>query len=177
MKSDKFSLKLLGIHAIMSVVQFFLMPSLFGIWQEQPIYQWFMGIFYIAVFWLIIYADVSHTSQNDLKRGRYAPHKGFINGMIASIPALALYFIAMIFPSISDDFNYFAVALRIWLVPYIKIFTSFEDLMPAIAIIPILLFPIGCGLSYLDGPRRRKKILDAIDKSDSLRAEKSKVRK
>jgi len=177
MKGNGFSLKLLGTHAILSIVQIALMPALFGLWQEQPIYQWFMGIFYIAVFWLIIYADVSHTSQNDLKRDRYAPYKGFLNGMIASIPALVLYIIAMIYPSINDGVNYFAVALRIWLVPYIKIFTTFEDLMPAIAIFPILLFPIGCGLSYLDGPRRRKKILDAIDKSDSMRAEKSKVRK
>jgi len=177
METTKLGLKLLGTHAIMSIVQVLLMPALFGIWQDKPIYQWLIGIIYICIFWLIVYADASYTSQNDLKRDRYFPYKGFIGGLIASIPALILYFVALIFPETQDGFNFFEVTLRVWLVPYIKIFTTFENLMPSIAIIPILLFPIGCGISYLDGPRRRKKILDAIDKSESMRTEKSKVRK
>lgn len=170
----KFGLKILGTHVIMFIVQIALMPALFGIWQDKELYQWLIGLLYIGVFWLIIYADVSYASQNDIKRGRYYPSKGFISGLIASIPDIILYLLAMAF--VSQEPNYFEVALRVWLVPYIKIFTTFTDAMPAVAIAPILIFPILCGLSYLDGPRRRKKILDAIEKSESMRAEKSKVR-
>ena len=47
--------------------------------------------------------------------------------------------------------------------------------MPGIFIIPILLFILGAGISYMDGSRRRKKILDIIDKSNAMREEKSKV--
>ena len=171
----KFGLKILGTHAVMSIVQIALMPALFGIWQDKELYQWLIGLIYIGVFWIIIYADISYASQNDVKRGRYHPSKGFISGLIASIPGIILYLLAMAFAS--QKVNYFEVALRVWLVPYIKIFTSFDDFMPAVAIVPILLFPILCGLSYLDGPRRRKKVLDVIEKTEAMKAEKSKVKK
>lgn len=175
MGAIKFALKILGTHAIMSIVQIALMPALFGIWQDKELYQWLIGLIYIGVFWVIVYADISYASHNDVKRDRYHPSKGFISGLVASIPSVILFLLAMVFNS--QDPNYFEIALRVWLVPYIKIFTTFDSSMPTVAIIPILLFPILCGLSYLDGPRRRRKVLDAIEKSESMRAEKSKVNK
>ena len=52
---------------------------------------------------------------------------------------------------------------------------TFKDKMPYIAIIPIFILPVLTGLSFLDGPRKRKKILDAIKEADAQRTEKSKV--
>lgn len=169
----KLGLKLIGTHAIMSIIEFFLMVPLIGLWDNQ-IYQWAVGIILMFFFWIIIYSDINYTSQNELKRELFWKPKGFCIGLIASIPALALY-IATFF--IKGDFNYAEIALRIWLAPYTRIFVSFENFMPHMALIPIILLPLISGLSYLDGPRKRKKILDAIDNSDAKRAEKSKVDK
>ena len=173
MGTGKLGLKLIGTHAIMSIVEFFLMVPLIGLWDNQ-IYQWAVGLILMLFFWVVIYSDINYTSQNELKRDLFWKPKGFYIGLIASIPALTLYIAAFL---IKGEFNYAEVALRIWLAPYTRIFVSFENLMPYIAIIPIVLLPILSGLSYLDGPRKRKKILDAIEDSDARRAEKSKVDK
>lgn len=162
----KLGAKLFGTHVIMTLIQFFLFGLLFGIFDNQ-VYQWVVGIFFIFLFWIIIYADVSHIGQNDLKRGIYNPTKGFLAGLVAIVPDTILYIISLFYSP-------FIFVLQMWQIPYIKILTSLPDLMPHIAFITVLLFPIGSGLCYMDGPRRRKKILDAIEKSDSLRTEKSK---
>ena len=171
---SKLSLRLIGTHAIMSIVVFFLIIPLMSVWENNAIYQWLVGLVFIAFFWFIIYSDVSYTSQKELKRDMFWKPKGFIIGLIASIPALILYVLSII---IEAKINYADIALRVWLSPYTKIFITFEDQMPYIAIIPIVILPILSGFSYLDGLRRRKKVLDAIKESEALRAEKSKVDK
>lgn len=171
MSIPKFALKLLGTHALMTVVQFFLYLILFGIFVDSAIYQWFMGIFFIALFWLVVYADVSHAGQNDLKREVYSASRTVIAACWAALPGIVLYAAHYFYEPL-------VIALRLWQIPYIKIFVTLDairpDWVPHAALIAILLFPAGVLLCYLDGPRRRKKILAAIEKSEALRAEKSK---
>jgi signal transduction histidine kinase len=126
----KFGLKLLGSHALMTAVQSFLFLLLFGIFESEW-YQWIAGIFFIALFWFIIYADASHYGQNDLKRGTFRYSKGFLSGLVASVPALILYVLSLSFSS----FDLFRVTLRIWLIPYIKLMVAFENYMPAITLV------------------------------------------
>lgn len=171
----KLSLKVLGTHLIMSLIQVALMPAFFGILQKNEVYQWIIGIIYIAIFWLVIYADTSSKGLDDAKADKYKPYKGFIAGLIACIPAFILYIGALVYPTNTNGINWFQPALRIWLVPYIKIFTSFEEAMPHIAMVMALLLPLVTGISYMDGLRKRQKILMAIEKTDALRNEKSKL--
>jgi hypothetical protein len=166
----KFGLKLLGSHVLMSIVQFFLYFLIFGVFPDSELYQWIIGIFFIALFWLIIYADASHYGQNDLKRGNFHKSKGFISGIVASIPGIVLYLLAITLPSVWI----FEVVLRTYLIPYIKLIITFENSMPTISIIFILFFPLVTGFSYLDGIRRRKRIQEAIAKKDAMRGELSK---
>ncbi|NLC44677.1 MAG: hypothetical protein GX783_10395 [Clostridiales bacterium] len=166
----KFGLKLFGSHVLMSVVQFFLYFLIFGVFPDSELYQWIIGIMFIALFCLVIYADASHYGQNDLKRDRFSKSKGFIAGLIASIPGLILYILALALPSVW----LFDVLLRAYLIPYIKLIITFQSSMPAVSIIFILFFPIVTGLSYLDGIRRRNKIKEAIAKKDAMRGELSK---
>ncbi|NLO81817.1 MAG: hypothetical protein GX094_01985 [Clostridiales bacterium] len=181
MRFVKSGLQLIGTHAVMSIIQFVLMPSLFSILENNQIYQWFIGLLYIAIFWFIIYVDMSGKGLDDCRRGNYAMYNGFITGLVASVPPVLLYILAMTYSPGPNQVNWFTTALRVWLIPYTKIFVTFDSssslrhLMPDIAIIPIVLFVLGAGISYIDGSRKRKKILDIIDKSDALRAEKSKV--
>lgn len=170
----KQGLKLLGTHAILSLAQFIFMPSLLGLFENE-IYQWVVGLLFIAIFWLIIYADMSNKGLDDAKKDAFAPYKGFIIGLIASIPSAILYLLAIIMKSSANGFNWVSVVLRIWLVPYIKIFTTFEEMMPDITIIPIAIFPLLSGISYIDGRRKRSKILKAIERAEAMRAEKSKM--
>ncbi|MDN5277506.1 MAG: hypothetical protein PWR01_1471 [Clostridiales bacterium] len=167
--------KLLGTHAVMSLVQFIFMPALFGILEKNQLYQWLIGLVYIAIFWLIIYADMSNKGLDDAKKDVFAPYKGFIAGLIASVPGIVLYLLAITMKVPGSTVNWFDVILRIWLVPYTKIFVTFEKMMPDIAIIPIALLPLLSGISYIDGLRKRKKILEAIENAEAMRAEKSKV--
>ncbi|MBT9151590.1 MAG: hypothetical protein DDT40_01786 [candidate division WS2 bacterium] len=170
-----FALKLLGTHAIMSLVQFLFMPAFFGLWQDNVIYQWAVGILYIAIFWLVVYADASSRGSEDFKKGDFTRRKGAVSGATASIPALLLYISALIYGYPSETVNWFITILRVWLVPYTMLFTSFEHMIlwtiPAI----ILVFPVVTGLSYMDGERRRKGIIAIIDRAKSLKIEKSKI--
>lgn len=168
----KSGLALIGTHAIISIVESFLLLPLAGLW-DNSIYQWVVGLILIFFLWIVVYADMNSKGQNDLKRGVFVKAKGFLVGLVASIPALILYIASI--SLVNAEFNYAEVVLRIWLVPYSKFFVTFEELMPHLALIPIILFPIITGISYLDGPRRREKILKAIEQSDAQRAEKSKV--
>ena len=166
----KFGLKLFGSHVVMSIVLFFLFFLMFGIFPESELYQWFAGLLFIAIFWLVIYADSSYAGLNDLKRGTFHKSKGLISGLIASVPGLILYVITLAVPSVGLA----TVLLRAYYIPYIKLILAFEDYMPAVTIVFISFFPIVTGISYLDGIRRRDKILKSIEKKDAMRGELSK---
>ena len=166
----KFGLKLFGSHVLMSVVQFFLYFLIFGVFPNSELYQWIIGIMFIALFWLVIYADASHYGQNDLKRDNFHKNKGFVSGLIASIPGFVLYVLALALPSVWI----FEVLLRAYLIPYIKLIITFKSSMPTVSIVFILFFPLVSGFSYIDGIRRRDKIKQAIAKKDAMRGELSK---
>lgn len=172
----KFGGKLLATHALMTVIQIFLYFLLFGVFENE-IYQWIMGIFFVLLFWLVIYADASYYGQNDLKRGTFNRAKGFISGLIATIPGTIVYLGAVVFEiarTSEESVNFMGIALRLWLIPYIKIYATFESVMPYIMIVFILFFPIVSGISYLDGIRRRDKVLKAIEEREAMRSELSK---
>src|SRR5690554_5782423 len=147
MKLSKLSLKLLGTHAIMSVVQFVLMLPLLGILQDNQIYQWAIGLLFIAIFWLVIYAEMSHNGLEDTKADKYRPIRGFIAGLICTAPGIILYFATLFYKT---EPNWFNVIMRIWLSPYIKIFTSLESHMPHPALVVSMLLPVVSGVSYMD---------------------------
>ena len=170
-----FALKLLGTHAIISLVQFVFMPAFLGLWQDNAIYQWVVGILYIALFWLVIYADTSSRGSEDFKKGTFDYTKGFIAGATASIPMLTIYIAGLIYSYHSDTLNWFISILRVWLVPYNMLITSFEHIILWIIPFTILIFPVVSGLSYLDGKRRRKGIMAIIDKARSSKIEKSRI--
>lgn len=175
MKLSKLSLKLFGTHAIISIVEFALMLPLFGILQDNQIYQWAIGLLFIAIFWFVIYAEMSHNGLEDTKTDKYKAKKGFVAGLICTIPGIILYIATLLYDPGANAINWFNPVLRIWLAPYIKIFNSLEEHMPHPALVVNLLLPIVSGLSYMDGPRKRQKILDAIKKSDEMKTEKSKI--
>lgn len=168
----EFGRKLFGSHVLITIIQIFLYFLIFGAFNNKW-YEWLIGLLFIALFWFVIYGDASHYGMNDLKRGNFHPAKGFISGLIASIPGLFIYLITIALP----DIWWLEVILRILLIPYIKFITTFDNFMPALAIIFIACFPVVSGLSYLDGIRRRDKIKEAIKKKDAMREELSKYEK
>ena len=167
MGSKKFGLKLLGTHLLMSVIQSFLYFFLFSILPDNKLYQWFMGLVFILIFWLVIYSDASYYGQNDIKRNNYYHYKGFIAGLIATLPGILFYMGFLIYEPIG-------FLHRLWLIPYAQVYVGFAGVMPHLTIILALLFPIVSGFSYQDGIRRRNKVLKAIEKKESQRVELSK---
>src|SRR5690606_18362948 len=133
------------------------------------------GILFIAIFWFMIYADMSNNGLQDAKSEKYKPHKGFIAGLLCTIPGIILYVAAILYGQDANKINWFDVTLRIWLSPYIKIFNSLESSMPHPALVVNLFLPIVAGISYMDGLRKRQKIRDAIDEVDKKKEEISKV--
>jgi hypothetical protein len=173
----KFGLKLLGTHVLMTVIELFLYLLLFGIFPKSELYQWFIGLFFIGLFWLVIYADASSYGQNNLKRGNFHKSKGFVSGAIASVPGLVLYIVAAAYQASGLNLKYLdlaEVALRLWLIPYVKLYVTFETQMPYIAVLFILMLPVVSGFSYLDGKRRREKDLKAIEAKEARRNQLSK---
>ena len=164
MGNGKFALKLFGSHALATAIQLFLSGFIFGIFPDSELYQWLVGILYIIMFCFIIYADASSYGLNDLKRGTFHKSKGFLSGLIASIPSLILYVLAVSMPSI----RWLEVILRVWLIPFIKLIVTLEEYVPAILIVFLVIFPLVTGFSYLEGVRRRAKIKKAIEKKDAM---------
>jgi len=165
----KFGLRLLGTKTLMIIVSLLIMP-LMAVFPDNEIFQWLVGVIIILIFWLVMYADATNYGQSDVKRDNFYPVKGFLSGLIASIPDLILYAAVMALPNI----EWMPYILYGWLAPYIKIVISYKPYMPAAAILLILVFPVLTGLSYLDGPRRRKKVLETIEKRKALQKELSK---
>jgi hypothetical protein len=159
----------------MSLVQLLFMHAFFSLWRENVVYQWAVGILYIVIFWIVIYADASSRGSEDFKKGSFSCTKGFKAGLIASIPALLLYISALICGYTSVTGIWLITILRVWLVPYTKLFTGLEHMMLWIILATILVFPVVSGLSYMDGERRRKVIIALIDRAKASRMEKSKV--
>jgi len=123
----------------------------------------------------VIYADVSSRGSEDFRRGAFEYTKGFLAGIIASIPLLVIYFAGLIYGYSDVSINWFVTFLRIWLVPYTIVFSSFDDMILWIMPVTILMFPIVTGLSYMDGKRKRLRVNAVIEKAKALRIEKSKV--
>jgi len=163
----KFVLKLLATHATMSVLELFMYILLSSIFQKNMVYQWIVFAFLVALFWFMIYHDSSNFGQNHLKRGMYHPAKGFIAGLIVTIPAFVIYIAALIFDPLRLLFH-------LWLSPYIRLFVEYSDLMPHLGLITAICFPIISGFSYMDGIRKRNKVLKAIERKNAMRNELSK---
>jgi hypothetical protein len=173
----KLGLKLLGLHAMLSLVGIFLYLLLFGVFPDSELYQWFIGLLFVGMFWIVVHGYASSYGQKHLKQGVFTKAKGFVSGLIASIPGLILYAAASAYKMSGLDSEYLSliqVIMRLWLIPYIKFFVAFEKHMPYIAIIFILLFPIVTGFSYLDGQRLRERDLKAIQKKEAMRRQLSK---
>lgn len=163
----KFVLKLLATHATMSVLELFMYILLSAIFQKNEIYQWFVFTFLVALFWFMIYNDSSSVGQNHLKREIYHPLKGFVAGLIATIPAFIIYIAALIYSPLRFLFH-------IWLSPYIRLFVKYGESMPNIALAVALCLPLVSGFSYMDGIRKRNKVLKAIEQKKAMRGELSK---
>src|SRR5690554_4601605 len=154
----------------MSFVELFMYVLLSGIFRDNTIFQWTVFVFLVALFWFMIYLEASKIGENNLKRGSFKRTRGFIVGLYATIPALVLYIAALIYRPLK-------FLLHIWLSPYIRLFNTFEQYMPHVAMITALLLPIVSGISYIDGVRRRKKLLKTIKEKESMRDELSKYDK
>lgn len=168
MDTKKFLKAILGTHATMSFVELFMYVLLSGIFRDNTIFQWTVFVFLVALYWFMIYLEASKIGENNLKRGSFKRTRGFIVGLYATIPALILYIAALIYRPLK-------FLLHIWLSPYIRLFVSFEDAMPHLAILTALLLPIVTGVSYIDGIRRRNKLLKAIEEKRSKKEDLSKM--
>lgn len=168
----KFALRLLATHATMSVLELFMYILLSSIFTKEDnmyhrIYQWGIFAFLVLLFWYMIYHDSSNIGQNHLKREIYHPAKGFVAGLIATIPAFVIYIAALIYDPLRFLFH-------LWLSPYIRLFVKYSDLMPHLALVAALCYPLVSGLSYMDGVRKRNKVLKAIEQRNAMRSELSK---
>ena len=63
MGTVKLGIKLVGTHAIISILEFFLLVPLTGLWENNQLYQWIIGLLQY-LFWFIIYADISSRQMN-----------------------------------------------------------------------------------------------------------------
>lgn len=169
----KESLKLFGTHAVISVF-IFLFASMILVGVKSEFLDWIFTVMYLALFWLVMWFGIARVGNNDLKRDRFAPYKGFVIGLLVQIPALITYGILMLMPTVRWLWIP-RLIMRGWLSPYLKIATmeGFSD-TDWWSIIFILLFIFVAGLAYLFGKKQREKTLRVIEEQESRRAELSK---
>jgi|GEM_PF-638042 len=183
MSTARLSLRLLGTHVIIAIMFVFAWP-LMELFQKNEFLQWLICIFFIGAYALAMYSDLSNIGLKDVKRNTYVPYKGFAAGLMVSTVTVVLVILALAFKLKQGDGQDLIswskvpeVILRIWLSPYVKVFRAFPDLMPALGLIDVIVFPLITGISYLFGPYQYKKVVDVIKKNNALREEKSKMNK
>ena len=135
MGTVKLGIKLVGTHAIISILEFFLLVPLTGLWENNQLYQWIIGLLQIFIFGFIIYADISNASQNELKRtlfGNQRFFRKFVSNHTCSYPLFIDYAIKTQ-PTMQKSFLDLASAL-------FQDISNLRKHMPYLAIYPIILF-------------------------------------
>lgn len=169
----KQSLKLFGTHAVISIF-IFLFSSMIMAGAKSEFVHWLFTVMYLAMFWSITWVGYVNEGNNDLKRERFTPYKGFIIGALVQIPALLTYIVLM--AEAGRNWIWIPrVLMRGWLSPYLKI-ASLEGFRDTDwwGILFILLYIAGVGVAYLFGKKRREKTLRVIAERESMRGELSK---
>jgi hypothetical protein len=161
----KESLKLFGTHAIISIfIALFAAMILSGVGEFL---DWVFTLLYFAFFWVVMLFGIARVGNNDTKRDRFAPWKGFAIGFFVQIPALIVY-VVLLMSSWRLQW-----LLRIWFSPYMKFFLL-DKWNDAWMIVFILLFIALAGIGYLFGEKQREKTLKIIEEREQMRAELSK---
>ncbi|MBZ4665951.1 hypothetical protein [Mahella sp.] len=83
-------------------------------------------------------------------------YNGFIAGAIASIPGLVLTIILTVS---GGDVAWIKAVHRIWMSPYIEIYSTHEDIMIALAYVTLPLMPIATGIGYLRGIKKKDELV------------------
>lgn len=169
----KQSLKLFGTHAIISIF-IFLFSSMIMAGAKSEFVHWLFTVMYLAMFWSITWVGYVNEGNNDLKRERFAPHKGFVIGALVQIPALLTYIVLM--AEAGSNWIWIPrLLMRGWLSPYLKI-ASLEGFRDTDwwGILFILLYIGLVGVAYLFGKKRREKTLKIIEERENMRSEFSK---
>lgn len=83
-------------------------------------------------------------------------YNGFAAGVIASIPAAIL--VVMLTVS-KGDVSWIKVVHRIWMSPYIEIYSLYEKHYVALAYATLPLMPIVTGIAYIRGIRKKDQVI------------------
>lgn len=169
----KQSLKLFGTHAVISIF-IFLFSSMILSGAKSEFLHWIFTLLYLVLFWSVTWVSYVNAGNNDLKRERFAPWKGFVIGTLVQAPALINYIVLML----NGEKGWIWISrllMRGWLSPYLKFATlkGWKD-TDWWAILFIFLYIGLVGVAYLFGKKRREKILRVIEERESMRGELSK---
>ena len=167
----KQSLKLFGTHAVISIF-IFLFSTMIMAGAKSEFLHWLFTVLYMAMFWSVTWVSMVNEGNNDLRRERFAPWKGFVIGALVQAPAVIAYFLLM-FSGNSATELVTMLLLKGWLSPYLK-FVLMEGWHDAYLILFVLLFIPVMGVAYLFGRKRREKTLRIIAERESMRGELSK---
>ena len=167
----KQSLKLFGTHAILSIF-IFLFATMILAGVKSEFLDWAFSVMYLGLFWSVTWVNMVNAGNNDLKRERFAPQKGFMIGLFVQIPALITYVVAL---ANSDALWAWIprLLLRGWFSPYMK-FTELANWQEGWWIAFLLLYIAAVGAGYLFGKKRREKTLQIIAERERMRGELSK---
>lgn len=167
----KQSLKLFGTHAVISIF-IFIFSTMIMAGAKSEFLHWLFTFLYLAMFWAVTWVGIVNVGNNDVRRERFAPWKGFVIGALVQLPALISYVLLM-FSGNSAAELVTMLLLKGWLSPYLK-FMIMEGWRDAYLILFVLLFISVMGVGYLFGKKRREKTLRIIAERESMRAELSK---
>jgi len=167
----KQSLKLFGTHAIISIF-IFLFSTMILSGAKSQFLHWLFTVLYLGMFYSVTWVTMVNEGNNDLKRERFAPHKGFVIGALVQIPAIIAYML-LVFSDNSAVDLITMLLLKAWLSPYLK-FMLMEGWNDVYLILFALPFIPAMGVAYLFGRKRREKTLRIIAERETMRGELSK---
>jgi hypothetical protein len=120
-----------------------------------------------------MHAQIRMYGEDDCKKNAFEPRKALLGGLITQSPAIVLYIITIL--SNGPVRLIVQAILRVYLSPYMTVFSAFEQLMPHLTLLFIAIFPIGMFLSYSEGEKMHNKTLELIKRTEQERLKKSKT--
>ncbi len=184
----KFAFKLLSVHALMTLLTFFIMPGLFGI-STNAVYLWCITAFFAAGLWLLVWYDAANAGQKDVQKDKiiarrmeqdenYVPQgedgklyqswMGFVAGFLAELPALLLTVVALVSAGQLQDI--LTLALAIWNVPYQQVLNTLSGLQPALFLVFPVVYALVAGFGYRSGPAKQRRTETIIERGKNRKA-------
>ncbi|MDD3243310.1 MAG: hypothetical protein PHD32_06280 [Eubacteriales bacterium] len=145
--------------------------------------QWIANVIFISICLTLLYKTAAEEGKKNYIRQQaqnkndgpekfpqspvYTPGRGYWAGAIAQIIPVGLLIWAAVVMPVSPDGSLAETVLRGYFIMYSQLFITWEPALPWLALVPLAVNVLACGLGYTAGAREQKQIASMINRVEA----------